>query len=64
MPLITRRPKIVQTTPKVTARPFLEECSEARLGFGVWRRVDIEDSEVDVDDEDSMLFVVYLELLL
>ena len=64
MPLITRRPKIIQTTAKVTARPFLEECLEARLGFGTSHRVDIEDVEADVDDEDGMLFVVYLELFL
>ena len=54
MPLITRRPKTVQTTPKVTARPLLEEFSEAVLGFGV----DVEerrevDEEVDEDDDED-----------
>ena len=63
MPLITRRPKIVQLTAKVTARPFLaKECSEARLGFGARRRVDIEEAEADVDDEDGVEIYAQLQL--
>jgi hypothetical protein len=76
MPLITRRPKTVQTTPKVTARPFLEEFTEAMLGFGVEfeegredvEEVDDDDDDVDdVDDDDGMSFAsrtVNLEIFL
>lgn len=40
----------VQTTPKVTDRPFLEACSEATLGLGV----EVADNRVHVDDEDVL----------
>jgi hypothetical protein len=66
MPVITRRPKTAQTTPKVTARPLLEELMEAVLGFGI---IEVEegrgdDEEVDDDDDAGMSFAsraVYLE---
>jgi hypothetical protein len=68
MPLITRRAKTVQTTPKVTAKPLLEEFLEAVLGCGVEEeegREDVEEVDDDDDeDEDDMSFgsrIVYLE---
>lgn len=65
-PLNTRRPKTEQTTPKVTARPLLEEFSEAVLGFdeGVEEEND-DDEELEVDDDDDCMSfasrTVYLE---
>lgn len=62
IPLITRRPKTEQTTPKVTARPLLEEFSEALLEFGV--EVEEGREDVEVDDDEGMSFAsrtVYLE---
>jgi hypothetical protein len=67
IPLITRRPKTVQTTPKVAARPLLEEFSEAVLRFGVEveeGREDVEEVDDDDDDDEGMSFAsktVYLE---
>lgn len=55
MPPMTRRPKTVQTTPKVTAKPFLEEESEVVLDTGLEveeGRVDVEEVE-DEDDDDE-----------
>ena len=49
MPPITKRPKIVQTTPKVTARPFLEELLEAALESGV----KVEEGKVDIEADDN-----------
>ena len=54
IPLITRRPKTEQTTPKVTARPLLEEFSEALLEFGV--EVEEGREDVEVDDDEGMSF--------
>ena len=64
IPLNTRRPKTVQTIPKVTARPLWEEFSEAGLGFdeGV-EEGNEDDEEVDDDDDNCMSFAsrtVYL----
>ena len=54
MPLITRRPETIQTTPNVMARPILEEFSEVMLGFGVEVEEDWDDvEEVDDDDDDD-----------
>ena len=64
IPLIKRKPKTVQTTPKVTARPLLEEFSEAILGFGLEAEEDtevdeeVDDEEVDNDDDDDMSFAL------
>ena len=65
MPVITRRPKTEQTTPKLMARPILEEeVSEAVLWFGV-EVVDASGREEaeKVDDNDDVSFAsrtVYL----
>lgn len=56
MPPITRRPKTVQTIPKVTAKPFLEEESEVVLDTGLEveeGRVDVEEVEDEDDDDDN-----------
>jgi hypothetical protein len=55
IPPITRRPKTEQTTPKVTARPLLEEFSEALLEFGAEVEEGREDDE-EVDDDDGVSF--------
>ena len=55
MPPITRRPKTVQTIPKVTAKPFLEE-SEVVLDTGLEveeGRVDVEEVEDEDDDDEN-----------
>ena len=55
-PLITRRPKTEQTTPRVTARPVLEDFTEAELGFGIEDeegRDDVEEVDEEVDDDDD-----------
>ena len=51
-PLITRRAKTVQTTPKVTAKPLWVEFSEAALGEVEEGREDVEEVD-DVDDDDD-----------
>ena len=56
MPVITRRPKMEQTTPNVMARPLLEEFfSEGVLGFGVDVEEGIEEAK-EVDDDDEVSF--------
>ena len=65
MLLNTRRPKTVQTTPKVTARPLWEEFSEAVLGFDEEvEKGNEDDEEVDDDDDNCISFAsrtVYLK---
>ena len=53
MPPITRQAKTVHTTPKVAARPLLEDLMEAILDIGVEDEEGEEVVEVDVEDEDD-----------